>query len=58
MLQIAICEDEKEQALWAEKLILSGVPELHPQVRSFPSAEDMLCAVRRSEEHTSELQSR
>lgn len=46
MLQIAICEDVKEQALWAEKLILSGVPELHPQVRSFPSAEDMLQAVR------------
>lgn len=46
MLQIAICEDEREQALREEKLITASVPELFPQVRSFFSAEALLEAIR------------
>ena len=45
MLQIAICEDEKEQALREEHLVQTVLPELSVAVRSFLSAEALLEAV-------------
>ncbi len=45
MLQIAICEDEKEQAIAEETLVHACVPELAPQVRIFLSADALLNAV-------------
>ena len=46
MLQIAICEDEKEQAIRGKNIILGCVPELFPQVRVFLSAEELLEALK------------
>lgn len=45
MLQIALCEDEIEQAILEARLISNAVPELYPQVRSFSSGEALLRAV-------------
>ena len=45
MLQIALCEDETEQAIREAGLIAEAVPELTPRVRSFSSAEALLQAV-------------
>ena len=45
MLQIAICEDQPEQARREARLVAESAPELCPRTQLFQSAEEMLEAV-------------